>query len=161
MELNDAVRRMSRNYPGGLKALAARLGKSDSTLDKEIRGAYGFKLGLQDAHDLAVMCVDARSPHAMDLLNLMAHDMGHVLLPLPVEHGGSMTLERLGKLMHECGQLVAEVTKAKADGKVCDNELKLCMAQWAELVAAGQALMQALKDNNAQTMARWDEGGVL
>ena len=72
MELNDAVRRMARHYPGGLKALAARLDKSDSTLDKEIRGAYGFKLGLQDAHDLAVMCVDARSPHAMDLLKLMA-----------------------------------------------------------------------------------------
>ena len=41
MELHDAVRRMARHYPGGLKALAARLGKSDSTLDKEIRGAQG------------------------------------------------------------------------------------------------------------------------
>lgn len=157
MELNDAVRRMSRHYPGGLKALAARLGKSDSTLDKEIRGAQGFKLGLQDAFDAAVMCVDARSPHSMDLLNLMAHAMGHVLVPMPLESDGSMTLERLGKLMHECGQLVSEVTKAKADGKVCDNELKLCMAQWTELVAAGQSLMQSLKESNAQTMSRWQE----
>ena len=32
MEFNDAVRRMVRNYPGGLKAVALRLGKSDSTL---------------------------------------------------------------------------------------------------------------------------------
>ena len=157
MELNDAVRRMVRNYPGGLKALAARLDKSDSTLDKEIRGAHGFKLGLQEAHEIAVMCVDAGSAHAMDLMNLMAQATHHVLLPLPEAATGGMTLERLGKLMHECGDLVAVVTKAKADGKVCDNELKLCTAQFAELMAAGQSLMQALKENNAATMARWHE----
>lgn len=155
MELNDAVRRMVRNYPGGLNALAARLGKSASTLDKEIRGAQGYKLGLQEAYEIAVMCVDARSACAMDLLNLMAHATSHVLLPMPVEHDGSMTLERLGRLMHECGDLVAEVTKAKADGSVSDNEMKACMAQWTEMVAAGQALMQSLKENNARTNARY------
>lgn len=157
MELNDAVRRMVRNYPGGLNALAARMGKSPSTLDKEIRGAHGFKLGLQDAYDIAVMCVDAGSACAMDLMNLMAHATGHVLLPMPVAQPGCMTLERLAALMHECGEVVTTVTKAKADGHVCDNELKECLRQWTEMVAAGQALMQALKDNNAATMARWHE----
>jgi hypothetical protein len=157
MELNDAVRRMARNYPGGLKALAARLGKSDSTLDKEIRGAHGFKLGLQEAYEIAVMCVDARSACAMDLLNLWAQATGHVLLPMPEVATGGITLERLGRLMHECGDLVAVVTNAKADGKVCDNEMKLCTAQFAELMAAGQSLMQALKENNMATMQRWHE----
>ena len=156
MELNDAVRRMARHYPGGLKALAARLGKSDSTLDKEIRGAQGFKLGLQDAYDLAVMCVDARSDCAMDLLNLMAQATGHVLLPMPAESGGLMTLERLAKLLQECGELVTEVTQGKADGRVCDNELRRCTQQWTEMVAAGQALMQGLQEANARTHAQWE-----
>lgn len=157
MELNDSVRRMARHYPGGLNALAARLGKSPSTVDKEIRGAYGFKLGLQDAYEISVMCVDARSDCAMDLMNLMAHATGHALVPLPVNPEGSITLEHLAKLMHECGELVTAVTKAKADGRVCDNELKQCMALWTELVAAGQSMMQCLKESNARTMAHWQE----
>lgn len=52
---------------------------------------------------------------------------------------------------------VATVTKAKADGKVCDNELRDCYAQWAQLVGAGQALMQGLQAQNAATMAPWAE----
>lgn len=155
MELNDAVRRMVRNYPGGMKALADRLGKSDSTLDKEIRGASGFKLGLQDVHDIAVMCTDVGTPNALELLSLMAHAQGQTLLPLPVADDKPLTLERLGKLMHECGDLVATVTAAKADGKVCDNELRACFGKWAQVVGAGQALMQGLKAKNAETMAAW------
>lgn len=131
MELNDAVRRMARNYPGGLNAMAARMGKSASTLDKEIRGAAGFKLGLADAHELTVLCHDARVPGALELLSLMLHDVDHTAMPLPPQQPGQpMTLERLGKLMHECADMVAMVTQAKADGRVCDNELRACWAQW-------------------------------
>lgn len=159
MELNDAVRRMVRNYPGGIHAVCARMGKSPSTLDKEIRGAQGFKLGLVDAQEIAVLCHDAKVPGALELLSLMAHAVDQTLLPLPTDDAPPMTLERLGKLMHECGDLVAVVTKAKADGNVCDNELKQCMAQWAQLVSAGHALMQGLQAKNRETMARWVEGG--
>lgn len=158
MELNDAVRRMGRGYPGGLEALAVRLRKSYSTLDKEIRGSQGFKLGLQDAHDIAVMCHDSGSAGAMDLLNLMAVGVGHVLLPMPAAEGaGAMTLQRLGVLMKECADVVATVTKAMEDGKVCDNELKLCTLQWSEMVAAGQLVMQDLQEMNAASMAQWRE----
>ena len=159
MELNDAVRRMARNYPGGLNALAVRMGKSPSTLDKEIRGAAGFKLGLADAQEIAVLCHDANADNSMELLSLMVHAVDHTLIPLPAPDATPMTLERLGRVMHECGDLVAVVTKAKADGQVCDNEMKACMAQWCRMVSEGQSLMEGLKAKNAMTKARWAEGG--
>lgn len=160
MELNDSVRRMVRHYPGGLNALAARLGKSPNTLDKEIRGAPGFKLGLMDAFEMTVMCADTKSEFAMGLLNSMAHATHHVLLPMPEGHAEGMTLERLSRLMHECADLVAEVTKAKSDGAVSDNELRACRQQWAELVVAGQAVMQGLEGANYRTNARGHESEV-
>lgn len=157
MELNDAVRRMARNYRGGLKALAVRMNKSESTLDKEIRGASGFKLGLADAWEIAVFCHDTKAENSMELLSLMAHAVDHTLIPLPAPDAAPMTLERLGKLMHECGDLVAVVTKAKADGQICDNEMKACMAQWCRMVSEGQSLMEGLQAKNLQTNARWTE----
>ena len=160
MEFNDAVRRMVRNYPGGLKAVALRLGKSDSTLDKEIRGAAGFKLGLQDAQEIMVLCHDVGSEGAIELLSLQAHAVAQVLIPLPTLERSPMTLASLAKLMHECGELVTTVTKAKADGTVCDNELRECFAAWGEMVAAGHALMQDLKAQNADGMARWGKAGA-
>lgn len=157
MELNDAVRRMARHYPGGLVALAGRMGRSHSTLDKEIRGATGFKLGLAEAMEITVLCHDARVPGAMDLLSVMAHAVDHTLLPLPAGADADMTLERLARLMHQCGDMVSTVTKAKADGTVCTNEIKACRAQWSLLVAAGQAVMEGLEANHTATMARWHE----
>lgn len=157
MELNDAVRRMTRHYPGGLVALAARMGRPHSTLDKEIRGATGFKLGLAEAQEITVLCHDAKAEGALDLLSVMAHAVDHTLLPLPVGADAEMTLERLAKLMHQCGDMVSTVTKAKADGKICTNEIKQCRAQWSQLIAAGQQLMEGLEANHSATMARWNE----
>lgn len=158
MELLDAVRRMGRGYPGGLQAVALRLGKSYSTLDKEIRGAPGFKLGLQDAQDIMEMCHDVRAPGAGEMLALQAQSVGYVLIPMPETERSAMTLESLGRLMRETAELVSAVTQADADGQVCDNELKDCIARWGHLVAAGHRLMEDLKAQNAQTMARWEGG---
>lgn len=160
MELNDALRRMARNYPGGLTVLAERMKKPHSTLDKEIRGAAGFKLGLQDAQEAMEFCHDVGAPGALELLQLQAARVGQMLVPLPGVVRAPMTLESLAKLMHECADLVGVVTKAKADGKICDNELRQCQAAWADLMAAGHALMQDLQAQNESTMARWGKDGV-
>ena len=62
----------------------------------------------------------------------------------------------LAKLLQECGELVTEVTQGKADGRVCDNELRRCIQQWTEMVAAGQALMQGLQEANVRTHGQWE-----
>lgn len=160
MELNDALRRMANNYPGGLRVLAERMRKPHSTLDKEIRGAAGFKLGLQDAQEAMEFCHDVGAPGALELLQLQAARVGQMLVLLPGVERGHMTLEALAKVMHECADLVGVVTKARADGKLCDNELRECYAAWACVLAAGHVLMEDLKAQNADTTARWGKGGA-
>lgn len=160
MELNDALRRMANNYPGGSTVLAVRMRKPHSTLDKEIRGSTGFKLGLHDAQEAMEFCHEVGAPGALELLQLQAARVGQMLVPLPGVERGQMTLESLAKLMHECADLVGVVTKAKADGRICDNELRQCFAAWADLLAAGHALMEDLKAQNAETTARWGKAGA-
>ena len=53
MDLLDSLRRAVRHYPGGTDAVAARLGKSPSTLEKELRGAPQYKMGAVDAAEIA------------------------------------------------------------------------------------------------------------
>ncbi len=160
MELNDALRRMVRTYPGGLNAVALRMGKSASTLDKEIRGAAGFKLGLQDAQDAMELCHDVGAVGALELLHLQAARVNQALLALPTAERGQMTLESLARLMHECADLVGVVTKAKADGCICDNELRDCFTAWGQLMAAGHALMGGLQAQHTETMAIWNKEGA-
>lgn len=161
MELNDAVRRMARNYPGGLTVLAERMKKPHSTLDKEIRGASGFKLGLQDAQEAMEFCQEVGAAGALEMLQLQAARVGQMLMPLPTGDAGPLSLESLARLMHECADLVGVVTKAKADGRICDNELRECFAAWGELAAAGHQLMQELQAQNKETMARWAQRGAI
>ena len=160
MELNDALRRMANNYPGGLRVLAERMRKPYSTLDKEIRGATGFKLGLQDAQEAMEFCHDIGAAGALEMLQLQAARVGQMLVPLPGAPRGQMTLESLAKVMHECADLVGVVTKARADGQLCDNELRECFAAWAGVLAAGHVLMEDLKSQNAETTARWGKAGA-
>ena len=83
MDVLDSVRRAVRHYPGGLDAVALRLGKSPSTLEKELRAAPQYKLGAMDAAEIAAMCTQLGTPHALDYPTRLAEHCGATLLPLP------------------------------------------------------------------------------
>ena len=57
MMLLDGLRHAVTKYPGGRPAIAARLGKSDEVLRKELAGTSPqHKLGLTDAQHIIEMC---------------------------------------------------------------------------------------------------------
>lgn len=158
MDVLDSVRRAVRHYPGGLDAVAARLGKSPSTLEKELRGAPQYKLGAEDAAEIAAMCSDLRTPHCLDYPTRLAEHVGATLLPLP--HGletDSITAKAVAGLMRELADVVGSVAAAEADGEISTNELKHIQRQWAELVGSGQALMLALEAKHAKTMEKFGD----
>lgn len=159
MDILDSVRRSARHYPGGVSAVAARLGKSGSTLEKELRAAYGFKLGAIDAAEIAAMCAEQGSDFALDFPTRVAEAVGGTLLLLPRggERADAVTAQSLARLMREFSEVLNAVADAEADGQVSRNELQSVERLWATLVADGQRLMRHMGERHEATMARWNE----
>lgn len=157
MDILDSVRRAVRHYPGGVDAVAARLGKSGSTLEKELRAAYGFKLGALDAAEIAAMCVEQGGEGGLEYPTRLAEAVGATLLLLPrdTEKCDTVTAQSLARLMREFSEVVTAVAEAEADGQVSRNELLSVERLWATLVCDGQKLMRHMGERHESTMARW------
>ena len=156
MDILDSVRRAVRHYPGGVDAVAARLGKSPSTLEKELRAAPQYKLGAVDAAEIAAMCVEQGSDYGLEYPTRIAEAVGATLLVLPQgEVPDGITAQVLAALVREFADVVSSATLADADGEISRNELLNVERQWAELVAAGQGLMRHLDAKHQATMRKW------
>ena len=158
MDYLDSVRRAVRHYPGGVDTVAARLGKSGSTLEKELRGAYGYKLGAVDAAEIAAMCVDAGTQHCLEYPTRVAEAVGCTLLALPPHGHGldEVTAAAVAELMRDLAEVVTTVTTADQDNEISTRELRDIQAKWAELVGAGQVLLQMMQAKHERTMAKWE-----
>lgn len=159
MDILDSIRRAVRHYPGGVDAVAPRLGKSPSTLEKELRAAPQYKLGAVDAAEIAVMCVEHGSGFGLEYPTRLAEAVGCTLLQLP-DSGRAMdqvTAQAVADLMREFADVVTSATTADADGEISRNEMLAIERQWAELVGAGQALLRVLEAKHERTMRKWGD----
>lgn len=142
MDLLDAAALTVRNYPGGVDAIAARLGKKPGTLRHEVRPPKGAtaKLGLLDAIDMVEMSDD------WTIINAIMARAGGIALRLPqTGEIDSLTGQRMARVAKEFADLMAEVADCAADGRITPNEFKRINAEWAELVAEGQRLLAFLQ----------------
>lgn len=150
MNILDTVRRMARSYPGGVDAVALRLDKSPSTLEKELRGAPGFKLGADDAAEVSAMCIELRTEHAMAYATAIAAHSGCMLVPMPigVDLAADECMRAVAETSRESAELIAEVVTALADGNVSDNELAKVDRACGELMAALQGMRRVMAERN-------------
>lgn len=155
MNLLDAARRTVRNYPGGLDAMALRLQKQPGTLERELRGAPGYKLGAVDAAEIGVLALEQGGEHAAAYFNAVASAAGGLLVLLP--RGGedmAPSAKDVAALMRECAEVVAAAADAEADGRVTDRELRELQRQWADVVAAGQTLLRNMRARQEAELQR-------
>lgn len=147
MNITDAARRTARMYPGGTEAVAVRLGKAHGTLLKELGGAPGYKLGADDAAEIAAMAVDVGSEGALDYPNAVAERVGGLVLLLPQVDAPPerVTALDVAALMRSCADVVTQVAQADQDGRITQNELRDLEGLWATLVRDGQGLMRAMR----------------
>ena len=165
MNLLDSLRRAVRHYPGGLDAVAVRLGKSPSTLDKELRGAQQYKMGADDAVEIAAMCAQLGTEHALEYPTRVAEAVGCTLLQLPtgpMTPCCALTAASMAELVREFSDVISSAALADADGEISRNELTGVQRHWAELVASGQTFMRHLETKHEATMAKYRarEGGA-
>lgn len=146
----DAAYQLVHAYPGGANSLAPRMDKNPTTLSHEVKGTGTAKFGLADAVSASVLSGDRR------ILNAFAAECECMVLPLPVwnDQCDATTMRNVAALAREFGELVSTVTEASADGAISANEMARVQSDWAELMAAGQALVSQLQAKYEQSIPR-------
>lgn len=158
MNALDSLRRMVSAYPGGRPALAARTGKSDDVLRKELAGSQTHKMGLADAEELAAMCHEQGVKEAFGLATVFSFRAGHAYF-IPAGAGDSTChAAASAAVIHEAADYLMAVTKARADGKVSDNDRKEILKEMADLMSAIQTAYQALDAEHAHSNRHRAEG---
>lgn len=146
----DALRKMVDNFPGGRSAMAARLGKTDEVLRKELSGAPSHKMGLVDAHSIADMCREAASPHCDELATTIACGSGGFIrlevrdMVVPKQDLRS----DMAAMLKECSDAVVVLTTALADDAISDNEMRTIQREVGELLSKAQDVLRGAAENN-------------
>jgi hypothetical protein len=146
MNRRDAALHLARRYPGGIEALAPRMGKKPDTLRKELTGVEGYKWGVDEEELMISLCQAAGVADSIAPITAAAVNAGALVIPLPRElsaQGGSF--QCLADAAREFGEFVASVAEAEADGCVTANELRRVERELGELVAKGQGCVARLK----------------
>lgn len=150
MSMLDAAYWTGRDYPGGIEALAARLGRPNLSDELNPRRPNA-KLGLMTALDMQVMSGDCR------ILYAMAAELRHYP-PVPMlpadSHADPQAMTALAETAKEFADLLTTVSGDLADGDVSDNDLARAQREGGELVAKVQALLGRLAHLNAQSKQR-------
>lgn len=150
----DALRKMVDHYPGGRAAVAARLGKTDEVLRKELSGAASHKLGVVDAAAINEMCAEAHSEHCESLATSISAGAGG-FVALPVREMGSQKQDLrtdMAQLLKECSDAVLVLTTALSDDAISDNELRVIQREVGELLSKSQDVLRGARENNSKTL---------
>lgn len=145
MNVLDAAYRLGREFPGGVPALAQRLGMSANTLAGELNPNHpNGKLGAARLVGLMVISRDFRPLH------VIAQECEHLVLPIPCTTAAAddATLKSVARLTQDFGELLTELSASMADGRISDNELGRIEADWQQLLSNGSALLARLLDIN-------------
>ena len=161
MNVLDAARNLARSLPGGVEAIAHRLGKRPDTLRHELI-AQGFaKLGLEDADAIGALAREARSPNRTMIVNALAATVGGVVVLLPDSDAmDGDTFAALAQTAREFGEFITSVAEAAADGKVTANELKRVDKELGDMISRAQGMRQRLAAMHEEGRPSTERGGA-
>lgn len=124
----DALYLQARNYPGGVNALAVRMGRSPNVLYKQLRPAVDtHHISFEDVSLITEFCADARQPDAYLALQAFCWRHGHLAVRLPdadVGADASELFQTVLSILQAEGALASQIQSSIAnDGKIDRNEV--------------------------------------
>ena len=139
MDPLDAAYHTAHDYPGGVPAVAQRMGVSANTLQHKVSLTNDtHHLTLRESVAMQEVTGDARILHAM------AGALGYACVSL--HNDGSLgTLEQVMHMAKEFGEVLGSVNNAVVDGVVTNNEMRDCERQAAELMAALNSVLATVR----------------
>lgn len=136
MNITDALYRAAHQYPGGLEALALRMGISSSSLAHKVSPTYP---GAHCSPQEMAAIMEFTDDHGA--LQALAGRMRYMLLPMvPEGEIDGQFAQRLAGTVKEFSEFITEISQDLADGRVTDNELKRIERELADLTREASAL---------------------
>lgn len=151
--LDDSIRR----YPGGHKALAARLNKSESTLRKELaQGVDTHRIGYDDElSTILIMLESAKVEGWANTLHALAYRHHHLMVSIPdvEDRADDELVQMVCSMVKEVGDVGGSLTAAKnesGDGRryISTREFLNFDVQVEEAMAALAALRERVRDEH-------------
>ncbi len=142
MNILDTIYHVAYSYPGGVPALAARMGKNPVVMNSKLN--TNINTHHVNVEEAAMIADFADSD---EIAKAFAGQRNMVCIPL-VEHEGISDMELLDlflKQEKEKGEWSAEIQTALADGAVDQKEMKRIQKEFMEFCTAGAELMSRLE----------------
>ncbi len=147
MSTLDTLYLSAHEYPGAIRALAARMQVNPSVLTHKLNpNDTANHLTVRDMESIMTLTGDYRALHTLCM------DHGHMALPLPEAADQDITAA-IVKTCEEFADYLKSVTNSLADGKVTAIELKGIQKELAEMVAQSgrlEAILSAMQSRGAQ-----------
>lgn len=137
-DVDDAAYQLAHQFPGGVPALAQRMGINHNTLQLKVNpNVDTHKLSLRESVQAQVVAGDCR------VLYAMASALDHACLPLPAIEEGEIAMA-LAQVGAEVGDVFREVQRVLGDKQVTPNERREVAKQVSEAMAALAMVMRTL-----------------
>lgn len=113
-----ALYNLAREYPGGLPALALRLGREVSTFKKQVSpSVFSHHLSAMDFARVVELCAEARMPGAYQPLHALCFSLNHVAVQLPdCGEDARELFQQVLLLLREEGELAKSIQDALDEG---------------------------------------------
>jgi hypothetical protein len=143
MNILDAAFHTAHDFPGGVPALALRMGASANVLNKKVNPA-------QDAHHLRFDEAVKIGQITQDFRILEAHalSLNTVVVRLPdnLDHGDMALLDGFMDIVTELGQFTAAFQSAYRDGNLTCEEINGLVREAADVQSRLAGFVLRLKD---------------
>lgn len=142
MDLMDEIHEIAHGYPGGVEALAARMGKNPGTMRKKL-------LPNEDTHDLTVKelrkIVDYCDTDK--IAQAFAADRGLICIKMPEfdQLSDKEILDLFLDLQAKQGEWAREISKAMQNGEIDWDELMSIRKEYEKFITAAAEVMNRLQ----------------
>lgn len=149
MDPLDACYKLAKSYPGGVNAIAARMGKGAGVLQKKLAGRVeSHLLTLDEFSSIVDLCDGARCPDALLPLHALCWRHGGAFLQLPDAESmeDEQFLLAVINTAREQGDVIRRIQEALAnDGRISQDELESIEREVEESISAQATLLEMVR----------------
>lgn len=157
----DALYTCASHYPGGMPALAARLGMHVRTLYNKLqRGVRTHHLNYLEFIRILECCEEANVPEVDLILDAIDWRFGRVSFKVPsVEKVDSTIVNNLLHVMQEQGNLAKELEVALGDNRITLREMAALEKRVQQATEAQIQLLEMLREKHRADQSKLPEQG--
>lgn len=136
---HDALYKIARAYPGGLEALAQRMGMSANVLRNKLAPSIETHYpSFEEVSQIIEFCRDAAVPGALLPLHALLgrHGMAAFAIPEPESIGSDDLSQTVCRVMSQVGGVAEAVSDALMDGVITNAEADLIEREFQGALAA-------------------------